>query len=112
MFDTQEQSQRNWIWIGFQFGLGFGLAGAIFAGLGTLAAYSLARYEITVTNELFSGLMHSATYAPAPKAGHYETRHVAGQDVDQCRQQTGSTITPDFMRCRNGYDQQVWIPSP
>lgn len=111
---------HNWWWIGFRFGMGFGLAIFIFALLGAVLAHLWHHQQMDQTNEMFRHAygpppaaqtqeppaQPAASAQPAPAAAQPPpVVHVPGRDQATCMALTHNVINNEFQRCIEGYDE-------
>lgn len=102
-FRERRESEDSWLWIGFQFGIGFCTAAALLslaaaALMAALMSSSLRFRQADVTPAPVSVSRPAA--APAHKPMRYV---VPAKSVEECTRLTGGQINEDFARCRSGY---------
>lgn len=114
--EQQNLNDAGWIGIGFKFGLGFGLAGLIFAAISALLAYGYSHHRAASVPAApgpaaaqFSPPAVSAALPaqqPAPPKPAGERRHilVPPKDGKTCLQEAHGLIDDNYEKCLKGSD--------
>jgi len=114
--ERQNLNDAGWIGIGFKFGLGFGLAGLIFAAIGVLLAYGYSHHRAAsapaapgpAAAQLPPPAVGPALPAqqPAPPKPTGERRHilVPPKDGKTCLQEAHGLIDDNYEKCLKGSD--------
>ena len=110
--EQRDVNEARWIAIGFKFGIGFGLAGLIFAALGGLAAYLLHPHHAAAPAAERAAaaappvVVSAAPAQPAPadKAGERKHIVIPPKDGKTCLAEAHGLIDDNYEKCLKGSD--------
>ena len=110
--ETLISDQASWVWIGFKFGIGFGLAGCIFTFLGALIVSAYTSAEVDRTTKEFKKAVNNSfpqQYQAPEVQHHYRTIAVPPKTGQECLKETGGVLNEEYQRCNAGYSYNVQI---
>jgi len=121
--EQQNLNDAGWIGIGFKFGVGFGMAGLIFAAIGALLAYGYSHHQPTslpaapkAAVQFPPSVVNPATPAQLPAAPKPagERRHILipPRDGKTCLQEARGMIDDNYEKCLKGSDYWTGGGSP